>query len=50
MESRSAQLKQIRPLITKAKVDLTTSSEESFQNATLRPILKFQNDLFVSGF
>ena len=25
----------------------TSSSEEKFQNLTLRPILKFQNDLFL---
>lgn len=27
-----------------------TSSEESFQNNTIRPILKFQNDLFIVSF
>ena len=27
-----------------------TSSEEAFQNKTLRPILKFQNDLFIASF
>jgi hypothetical protein len=29
---------------------LDTLSEESFQNTTLRPILKFQNDLFLQVF
>lgn len=28
----------------------TSSIEEKFQNSTLRPILKFQNDLFVEVF
>lgn len=28
----------------------TSSSEEKFQNLTLRPILKFQNDLFIEVF
>ena len=28
----------------------TSSTEEKFQNLTLRPILKFQNDLFVEVF
>ncbi len=28
----------------------TSSSEEKFQNLTLRPILKFQNDLFLEVF
>jgi hypothetical protein len=27
-----------------------TSTEESFQNRTLRPILKFQNDLLIASF
>lgn len=27
-----------------------SSSEEKFQNQTLRPILKFQNDLFIEVF
>ena len=27
-----------------------TSTEESFQNRTLRPILKFQNDLLIESF
>ena len=28
----------------------TSSAEEKFQNLTLRPILKFQNDLFLEVF
>ncbi|MEQ3662698.1 MAG: glyoxalase [Flavobacterium sp.] len=28
----------------------SSSSEEKFQNQTLRPILKFQNDLFIEVF
>ena len=28
----------------------SSSSEERFQNQTLRPILKFQNDLFLEVF
>ncbi len=28
----------------------TSSAEEKFQNQTLRPILKFQNDLFIEVF
>jgi len=31
-------------------VDNQSSSEETFQNITLRPILKLQNDLFVDVF
>lgn len=31
-------------------INENSSSEERFQNTTLRPILKFQNDLFVEVF
>jgi len=31
-------------------VNLSSSSDEKFQNQTLRPILKLQNDLFVEVF
>ncbi|NHN25855.1 glyoxalase [Flavobacterium jejuense] len=31
-------------------ITATSSSEEKFQNQTLRPILKFQNDLFLEVF
>ena len=43
-------------LIGKLKIDPIgsisnqTSTEESFQNKTLRPILKFQNDLLIESF
>ncbi len=43
-------------LIDKLKIDPIgsisnqTSTEESFQNKTLRPILKFQNDLLIESF
>ena len=43
-------------LIGKLKIDPIgsisdqTSTEESFQNRTLRPILKFQNDLLIASF
>ena len=31
-------------------ITATSSAEEKFQNLTLRPILKFQNDLFLEVF
>src|SRR5687768_671378 len=31
-------------------VNSQSSKEESFQNTTLRPILKLQNDLFIESF
>ena len=47
MDTRSSQLEKIRPVIQKAKVNAETSSDESFQNVTLRPIIKFQNALLL---
>lgn len=46
MNNRSEQLKNLRPTIN---VDNSKSTDlETFQTNTLRPILKFQNDLIVT--
>ncbi|NKI32275.1 glyoxalase [Croceivirga thetidis] len=50
MDNRSSHLKQIRPVLETAKVNSETSDEEYFQNVTLRPIIKFQNDLLTAAF
>lgn len=50
MTSRDSQLLNLRPDIPSATVSATTSSEEAFQNKTLRPIVKLQNDLLVAAF
>ncbi|WP_299116927.1 glyoxalase [uncultured Winogradskyella sp.] len=50
METRSKHLLDIRPLIPSAKVYDSMSNDEAFQNKTLRPIIKMQNDLFVAVF
>lgn len=50
MDNRSSHLKRIRPVLSKAKVNPETSSDEYFQNVTLRPIIKLQNPLFVEVF
>ena len=50
METRSKHLIDIRPLIPSAKVYDTMSADEAFQNETLRPVIKMQNDLFVAVF
>ncbi|ARV08517.1 glyoxalase [Winogradskyella sp. PC-19] len=50
METRSKHLIDIRPLIPSAKVYDTMSADEAFQNKTLRPVIKMQNDLFVAVF
>jgi len=50
MSDRSQNLLHIRPEILSAKVTENMSDEEQFQNRTLRPIIKFQNHIFVSVF
>lgn len=50
MKTRDTQLIDIRPEIPSAKINDQMSSEEHFQNATLRPIAKLQNDLLVEAF
>jgi len=50
MNERSHSIKKIRPQISSAKVTATMSNEERFQNETLRPIIKFQNDLLLLTF
>ena len=43
-------LQSIRPLIPSARIVPNMSDDERFQNLTLRPILKLQNDLFLASF
>lgn len=50
MNERSLSIKKIRPQISSAKITATTSAEERFQNETLRPIIKLQNDLLLCSF
>ncbi len=50
MKTRSEYLTEIRPTIAGARVTTLTSSEESFQNNTLRPIAKLQNDILLEIF
>ncbi|MDF4222360.1 glyoxalase [Maribacter sp. M208] len=47
---RTQKLQSIRPLIASAKIMPNMSDDERFQNQTLRPILKLQNDLFLASF
>ena len=44
------QLESIRPIIKGIILEKETSTMESFQNRTLRPILKFQNSILVTVF
>ena len=50
MNSRKSALLNSRPIISSALVSSNTSDGERFQNETLRPIIKFQNDLFIAVF
>ena len=50
MNDRSNDLLSIRPEIKKTIAFDSMSSDECFQNETLRPILKLQNPLFLSVF
>ena len=47
---RTKYLQSFRPEIPSAKVNNNTSEDEAFQNLTLRPIIKFQNDLLLVVF
>lgn len=49
MTSRDTQISEIRGEAL-GTITAQSSSEETFQNQTLRPILKLQNDLFVQVF
>ena len=50
MNSRKSALLNSHPIISSAIVSSTMSDGERFQNQTLRPIIKFQNDLFIAVF
>ena len=50
MDLRSQDLLALRPEIPSAKVTDMMSNGEQFQNKTLRPIIKLQNDLFIEVF
>ena len=50
MTDRSKNLNQIRPVITSALIYDTMSDDERFQNLTLRPVIKLQNELFIEVF
>ena len=50
MKSRNQDLEQLRITILNAKVNDAMHADECFQNNTLRPIIKFQNDLIIEVF
>jgi hypothetical protein len=50
MINREENILAIRPILENAKVNTDTLHAEAFQNRTLRPIAKFQNDLLIEVF
>lgn len=50
MISRTKNLLAVRPIIASAKIYDSMSSEELFQNKTLRPVVKMQHDLLIAVF
>lgn len=50
MQERDLHLLQIRPEISKATVSENMRPDEKFQNRTLRPVIKLQNDLLLEAF
>ena len=50
MNQRDLQLLSLRPEILSAKVSENMTPDERFQNKTLRPIAKLQNDLLLAAF
>ncbi len=50
MSSRSTDLIRIRPELPKRPVQAAASSDEYFQNHTLRPVIKLQNELLLAAF
>ncbi len=50
METRDEVLLGLRPTIVSAKILPNMSSDEIFQNTTLRPVVKLQNDLLLAAF
>jgi hypothetical protein len=50
MISRTKNLLAVRPIIASAKIYDAMSSEELFQNKTLRPVVKMQHDLLIAVF
>lgn len=50
MNHRDTELLRLRPEIPSARVSEKMSRDEHFQNKTLRPVIKLQNELFVEVF
>lgn len=50
MTERDSELLALRPVIHSARVTANMSTQEHFQNETIRPVAKLQNDLLLEMF
>ncbi len=50
MNQRDEQILKLRPQIPEAGISGQISEDEFFQNQTLRPVIKLQNDLLIESF
>lgn len=50
MKMRDQSILSSRPEILSARVSMNMCAAEQFQNKTLRPVIKFQNDLLLEAF
>ena len=50
MNPRDINLMELRPEIPSARITENMSEDERFQNETLRPVAKLQNDLLLAVF
>lgn len=50
MNNRSTDLLRIRPEVPSARISPVMSANERFQNITLRPVIKLQNELLLAAF
>jgi len=50
METRDSRLLELRPIIPSAQITSGMCTDEKFQNQTLRPVVKLQNDLLLAAF
>ena len=50
MDTRDAVLLNLRPVINSAIINDSMSDEEIFQNKTIRPVVKLQNEILIQVF
>ncbi|HZW63632.1 MAG TPA: glyoxalase [Flavobacteriaceae bacterium] len=50
MDTRNDGLKRVRPEVSSENFSSIMSTDERFQNTTLRPVIKLQNELFIEVF